>query len=64
MRSNSIRTPVVQAYDPGAGFDIDVTANQRVRNEVSVLTAQHVIAGADFSAANICVLIAIQRQGF
>lgn len=56
------RSPVIEANKSGACLDIDMAANQRVRDGVRMFAVQHVIVRADLCPADINVFIPVWRQ--
>lgn len=61
MLSNQ-RSPVIEANKPRSCLDIDMAANQRVRDRVRMFAVQHVIVRANLCPADINVLIPVWRE--
>lgn len=56
------RSPVIEADEPGTGFDIYMTADQRMRHRVRMFAVQHVIVRTNLRPADINVFIAVWRE--
>lgn len=55
-------SPVIEANQSGACLDIDMAANQRMRDGVRMFAVQHVIVRADLRPADINVFIPVWRE--
>lgn len=53
------RSPVIEADEPGTGFDIDLAADQRMRHRVRMFAVPHVIVRTDLRPSDN---IAVRRE--